>query len=204
MKISENLENTCHSNQWTVRSTEKKTEDGRRTHDHNYGRTTKAGEGNVLFMLWVISKVRGQIILNAYICVLALAACWEWHQCLLILFSMSNKCFWRCRAEGGAWPGYYLMSWQWQGKRHRRTKRNMVLQPNALLAFYSQKCISALQFMRPLEFCNISYRTQLNSVASAEGHKASWNEVCALTTAIILLSILQIDSGSASCRGIAR
>lgn len=74
MKISENLENTCHSNQWTVSSIEKKTEDGRWTHDHSCGGTTNAGHENVLFMLRVTSKVRGQIILNLnmYVCIISL------------------------------------------------------------------------------------------------------------------------------------
>lgn len=131
-----------HCNQWTVSGVEEKPEAGRWSHgDGEQRETTNAGGGKVLFMLTVTEAKLYRA--PSYECVHCQrvgsdpSVHWSW---LLCQISVSKATELQSVMTTG---GYYLMSWRCRGNKHSWTKRNAAPQQYALLAFYSQECITS-------------------------------------------------------------
>lgn len=105
---------------------------------------------------------------------------------------MSNKCFQSNRTSVGD-DHQRLLSDELAVPREQ-TQMNQKERGSSTICFISLLFPGvhhiALKFIRPLEFCNTTYRTQLNrqSVASAEGRGASLNDAQARTTQLQLFS----------------
>lgn len=142
MKVVENLENTWHSNQWTVSGKEEKTRGwAMKPRDSEQRETTNAGGGNVLFMLTATEAKLYRA--PTYECVHCQrvgsdpSVHWSWFLCQISVSKATEL------QSVMTTSGYYLMSWRCRGNKQRWTKGSAAPQQYALLAFYSQECITS-------------------------------------------------------------